>query len=102
MSNLLQLHRPPPHSEIRAAALAVQSRIGVGLTDSEYRAAIDREIVTYEAVHWTNKGKTYQPTPTTGIPTAPQPTRGRGRPYAGNQTRVAQLDRLASARIARQ
>lgn len=96
VSNLLQLHRPPPHSEIRAAALAVQSRIGVGLTDSEYRAAIDREIVTYEAVHWTNKGKTYQPTPTTGIPTAPQPTRGRGRPYAGNQTRVAQLDRLRS------
>ena len=96
VSNLLQLHRPPPHSEIRAAALAVQSRIGVGLTDSEYRAAIDREIVTYEAVYWTNKGKTYQPTPTTGIPTAQQPTRGRGRPYMAEHTRAAQLDPLRS------
>ena len=90
-SNLLQLHRPPPLAEIRAVALALKPHIGADLTDAEYRDAIDREIATYLHVHYTAKGKEYRPSPTTGIKATPRP---RGRAYAPEQTRAAQLDRV--------
>ncbi|MFN8500550.1 hypothetical protein [Kouleothrix sp.] len=94
VSNLLQLHCPPPLAEIRAVALALKPHIGADLTDEQYRAAIDREIVTYLHTHYTAKGKDYCPTPTIGIKAAPAEPRPRGRPYTAEQSRAAQLDRL--------
>lgn len=101
ISNLLQLHKPFPLSDVRALALVVKPIIGPDLSDSAYRRAIDVEIDTYMHLLYTAKGKTYSPhavrlsaSDVSAIPVPEKETKLRGRPYATGETRADKVAQL--------